>query len=341
MSSLKNTLPNLSHIYIEKDAYDYPLTKTILSRYRLSRVIKINHYKEIFNRSNQNFQLQKSSMKLILAVKPPPYLYPVSPIVQEFDSSKVYYTTPAINCLYNCEYCFLQGMYPSGNLVLFVNEIDFFNSVISEMKKKIDKKPFYLSISYNTDLMAMENIVPICRNWIKFSETVNDLYLEIRTKSGLFSSISDICSNKNTILSWTLSPESVAKKYESTAPPLKSRLKSIISAIDNGWKVRICFDPVLTVDDWQSIYTKFFHDVFSKIKPSSIYDTTIGVFRMNKEHFSRIKKTDINSDLYFHKYENQDGTLSLPKKDLNNVINSLRLELEKYIKKDKIHSWNV
>jgi len=338
---VKNTLPNLSHIYIEKEALGYSLTESILSKYRSSKMIEINNYKEIFNRSNQNFQLQKSSMKLILALKRPPYLYPVSSIVQEFDSPNVYYTTPVINCLYNCDYCFLQGMYPSGNMVLFVNENDFFESTILEIQKRKNKKPLYLSISYNTDLMAMENIIPICRNWINFSKSVADLFLEIRTKSGLFSSISDIPSNENTILSWTLSPESISEKYESTAPPLKSRINSIRSAIKKGWKVRICFDPIITVKDWQSVYTKFFSDIFKKINPDQIYDVTIGVFRMNKEYFNRIKKTDINSDLYFSNYENEDGVLSLPKKYRDNVINLIRFELEKYLNKDKVHSWEI
>lgn len=338
---MKNTLPNLSHIYIEKDAFGYSLTESILSKYRSSKMIEINNYKEIFNRSNQNFQLQKSSMKLILALKRPPYLYPVSSIVQEFDSPNSYYTTPVINCLYNCDYCFLQGMYPSGNMVLFVNENDFFENTIFEIQKRKNKKPLYLSISYNTDLMAMENIIPICRNWINFSKSVSDLLLEIRTKSGLFSSISDIPSNENTILSWTLSPEPISKKYESNAPPLKSRINSIRSAIKKGWKVRVCFDPIITVNDWQSLYSNFFSDIFKKIDPNQIYDVTIGVFRMNKEYFSRIKKTDINSDLYFSNYENDDGVLSLPKKYRDNVINLIRFELEKYLNKDKVHSWEV
>jgi len=338
---VKNTLPKLSHIYIEKDAFGYSLTDSILSKYRSSKMIEINNYKEIFNRANQNFQLQKSSMKLILALKRPPYLYPVSSIVQELDFQNIYYTTPVINCLYNCEYCFLQGMYPSGNMVLFVNENDFFENTILEIQKRKNNEPLYLSISYNTDLMAMENIIPICRNWINFSKSVTDLLLEIRTKSGLFSSISDIRSNENTILSWTLSPEPISKKYESNAPPLKSRINSIRSAIKKGWKVRVCFDPIITVNDWQSVYTKFFSDIFKKINPDQIYDVTIGVFRMNKEYFNRIKKTDINSDLYFSNYENEDGVLSLPKKYRDNVINLIRFELEKYLNKDKVHSWEI
>jgi len=33
-----------------------------------------------------------------------------------------------LNCVYDCEYCYLQGMYPSANIVVFVNFEDFTNA---------------------------------------------------------------------------------------------------------------------------------------------------------------------------------------------------------------------
>ena len=34
-----------------------------------------------------------------------------------------------MNCVFNCEYCYLKGMYPTGNLVLFLNLEDIFEEV--------------------------------------------------------------------------------------------------------------------------------------------------------------------------------------------------------------------
>ena len=68
---------------------------------------------------------------------------------------------------------------------------------------------------------------------------------------------------------------------------------------------------------------------------------TIGVFRMNKEYFNRIKKTDHNSELYYSKYESEDGVLSLPKNYRYNVINLIKYELEKYLNRNKVHSWEI
>ena len=56
---MKNLKPNFSHIYLEKDAIGYPLSELALSKFSESTIVQIDHYKDIFNRKGQNFQLQK------------------------------------------------------------------------------------------------------------------------------------------------------------------------------------------------------------------------------------------------------------------------------------------
>jgi len=65
--------PNFSHIYVERGALDYPLSQIALKKFSKSKVIEVDHYKDIFNRTGQDFQVQKKSMKLILAKKQNPF----------------------------------------------------------------------------------------------------------------------------------------------------------------------------------------------------------------------------------------------------------------------------
>ena len=204
---MKNLKPNFSHIYLEKDAIGYPLSELALSKFSGSTIVQIDHYKDIFNRKGQNFQLQKKSMKLILAIKREPLLYDGSSMIQDYMTPNVYYNTPILNCLYNCDYCFLQGMYDSGNLVVFVNDQEMMGAIDERVSNPIDpSKPTVISISYNTDLLAMENILPLCRRWINYVKGKKDTIIEIRTKSALFNTISDMNPIDNVILSWTLIP---------------------------------------------------------------------------------------------------------------------------------------
>ena len=99
--------------------------------------------------------------------------------------------------LYNCEYCFLQGMYPSGNIVLFVNQDDFQKAVKVKLNQNnLSKEGLTVSISYNTDLLAMEKLFPITRNWIEFASKTINLIIEIRTKSSNYGFIKSVEGTK-------------------------------------------------------------------------------------------------------------------------------------------------
>jgi len=337
---VKNFQPNFSHIYIEESAKNYPLSKLAIEKFSKSTIIEINHYKDVFNRPNQDFQIQKSSMKLILAKKTAPFLYPASEMVQEFGSPNVFYNTPILNCLYNCDYCFLQGMYNSGNMVIFVNENDFMEAITEKMKSlDIIQNPMIVAISYNTDIMAMENILPLASRWIDFARNQKHLVIEIRTKSALFSLIEKSTPSDATILSWTLSPDRISSKFESTSPPFKRRLSSAKNAVERGWQVRLCFDPVILFEGWFEIYTAFFKEVFREIDPKKIRDVTVGVFRMNKDFYKRIKKREPSSELFYQDYEIKDGVVSIEKKVRINSLEKVKKVLKKYLPEDKILVW--
>ena len=337
---MQNFQPNFSHIYLEKDAAVYPLAQLILSKFAKAEILEIDHYKDVFNRPRQDFQLQKASMKLILAKKTEPFLYSASDMVQEYGTPNVFYNTPILNCLYNCDYCFLQGMYPSGNLVVFVNEEDFFNSIKYKLKVLDDpSKPMVVSISYNTDLMAMENIIPVTSRWIEFAKLQKNMRIEIRTKSALFSAIKDIQSSKKVILSWTLSPLEICEKYESTAPPLHLRLKSLKLALESGWPVRLCIDPVLFVNGWEEIYDRFIDMVFHEIKGEQLLDVTLGVFRMNKDYFKRIKKREIKSDLFYSDYAIESNIVTIPINQRESGLSYLKNRIVNHVSLDRILIW--
>ena len=71
--------------------------------------------------------------------------------------------------MYDCEYCYLKGMYPSGNLVIFVNLEDIF----AETKRRLAGRPMYLCVSYDTDLAAVEPITGYVSEWVKFVRAQN------------------------------------------------------------------------------------------------------------------------------------------------------------------------
>ena len=117
----------------------------------------------------------------------------------------------------------------------------------------------------------MENLFPITRNWIEFASKAKNLIIEIRTKSSNYGFIKSVVPSNNVVLSWTISPEVVSKSYEHLAPPLHQRISAIKSAMDKGWKVRLCFDPIMNIENWEKIYSEFFIHVFQTLNLSLIH----------------------------------------------------------------------
>lgn len=329
-----------AHIYIEEQARDYALTTRILKNFPNSIQVDIDNYQEVFHRANQQFVIQKNHLNLILAVKKDGLLYAGSPQCQDYANPNFYYTTPVLNCIYNCSYCFLPGKYSSANLVVFVNQDDFFTAVRQELPKRSDlEKPLFLALSYDTDLMATENRIPISRNWIEFARSEDDLLVEIRTKSCAFSALADVQVTDQVLLAWTLSPQEVIDKYEWLTPSLEQRLTAMNKALAAGWQVRICIDPVMPVDDWEQIYTSFVNRIITILPPDKIYNINIGTFRMNATFFKRIKKLRPDSDLYFRLSAEKGEIVTMPKDLRRRMLAMVRKRLLIYIPKSQIVVW--
>ena len=84
---------------------------------------------EIFGRKKQDIHFQMKYRSLILAKASGELLYKGSPMCQDYGRREFYYTSTMKNCLYDCEYCYLKGMYDCGYIVVFVNIEDIFTAV--------------------------------------------------------------------------------------------------------------------------------------------------------------------------------------------------------------------
>jgi spore photoproduct lyase len=304
MSLLK--LNPFSTIYIEKDVVDYEISKEILAKFTSCDIIEINHYKDVFSRFKNNYKLQKKSLKIILAKKNSNFLYAPSSLIQTKGIDNFFYTSTILNCIYDCQYCFLQGMYPSGYLVIFVNIDDFFAEIIDKLKH-IDK--MFLSISYDSDILALESLGNITSRWIEFANKKENLTLEIRTKSANYSKISYLKPSKNILLNWTLTPSIYIDKFENKTANLNQRVENIKDALKDKCRVGIVIDPIIYSEDYKDIYLEFF-DVISSIEFSKIDSFVIGVFRMSSNHLKIIKKSRLNSSIIYYPYEKKDGVYS-------------------------------
>ena len=321
-----------SHIYVEKDAFKYEMCKSILEGFKNSKVIEIEDYKEVFSKNNQNFELQKRTPKLILAVKKDGFIYEGAKVCESFGNENFYYTSSVLNCIYDCEYCYLQGVYSSANIVVFVNVEEIFNHVENILKEK----SMYICISYDTDLLALENKIGLVKKWYDFVRKHKNLKIELRTKSSNIVFFKGLEANKNFIVAWTISPQEVALANEKGTPNFQSRISCAKKLIESGWSVRICFDPVIKVENFEKVYAEMIDKTFDVIDGEKILDVSIGTFRISKEYLKRMKKNRGNSKVLFYPFECSGGVYSYGEIESKKMIEFMKKNVMKYVEEKKI-----
>ena len=324
---------------MEKAVRDHPRTKRILQRFPNAKIILTDHYKDVFCRKGQNFILQQQSQNLILGTKQGNLIYKGAPVCQSFGNENFYYASCIMNCVYDCEYCYLKGMYPSGNIVVFVNLEDIFD----EVRTRLQEHAIYLCISYDTDMLAMEQITGYTKEWISFAQTQtnlsNPLKIEIRTKSADLRFWQKHSPVPGIIYAVTLSPQAVIDACEHKTPPLCQRLASAREAVQRGFPVRLCFDPMLYCRNWEQQYGEMLRQVFDEIDMDKIEDVSVGTFRVSQDYLKKMRKNQPGSAVVQFPYQNDKGVYHYSKELTTQMEGFLVDNLKDKISEDKIFLW--
>jgi len=278
----------INTIYIEETVRNHHRTREIRDRYRNAQVIYCDRYSEIFNRKAQNFRLQKQNPALILAKKFSNFVLE-SPESYGLGSSQNYYFSHMLNCLYDCRYCFLQGMYRSAYYVLFVNYEDFQTRIAEIVADDANRHPWFFT-GYDCDSLALEPVTNFMKSFYSFFRNHSRANFELRTKSTQVSRLLELHPISNVVVAFSLAPQEISRGLEHRAPSLAKRINAIKKLQDKGWKTGLRFDPVIYVDDYEDIYDRFFDLVFNEIDTSSLHSVSLGPFRMPEAYFKNVNK---------------------------------------------------
>ena len=293
-----------SRIYVERKARAHPESERILTRLAGLPLVEIEDYQELFSRPRQSFSAQKRAPALVLAVKEGTFLYRGSERINSWQQSSVWYNDLIRNCVYDCEYCFLQGMHASAHAVINVNIEDY----LAETRRALVREGrLYLSISYLTDLLGFEPITHYTQRWIEFARNIPNLEVEIRTKSDNWAALRGLAPSGNVVLVWSLSPVQVAATIEHGTASFANRLYSARNAIAQGYRVRLCFDPVVVGPGWEEQYRDCVAETFKRLPAGRIELVSVGGLRMGNDQFSRLRKDDPARSGLFSPVERRNG----------------------------------
>lgn len=297
-------------LYIEKQVADHAHTQDICARFPKATRIHCDRYGEVFNPKSQSFRLQKRRPSLILAHKhhkrvleaPPGY---------GLGSNRNYYFSHMLNCLYDCRYCFLQGMYRSAHYVLFVNYEDFEADIDSILSQASDEPCWFFS-GYDCDSLALEPVSAFVQQFLPFFARRPLAHIELRTKSTQIRSLLKMEPLANAVIAFSFTPQEVYRALEHKVPTLERRLQAMLQLQQAGWQLGLRFDPLIYQHDYQEQYRRLFQQLFSQLHTEQLHSVSLGTFRLPRSYFKNIVQLYPDEPLFAGAFSASNGMMSYP-----------------------------
>jgi spore photoproduct lyase len=194
----------------------------------------------------------------------------------------------ALGCPFSCAWCYLQGtmrMYArkkKPTYRLSVRDDNRFADIERTLRELFrlpyPDEPELLNAGELSDaLMSERGPFPFSRFAVPLFETQERYRLLLLSKSPWIENLVDMGPHNQTVVSFSLNADPVAKRWEK-APPIWRRIEAAARLAQVGYEVRVRIDPIVPYPsaDWLVGYFRLLDDIFTRFRPSRI---TLGSLR--------------------------------------------------------------
>jgi spore photoproduct lyase len=322
-------------LYVEEAAASHPRARGLLARYPRALVVPVGGYGEVFNRGRQSFRLQKRKPSLLLAVK---HGSLVLEAPYGIGGERNFYFSHVLNCLYDCRYCFLQGMYRSAHYVVFVNYEDF-QTAIRKTADRFPGEEVYFFSGYDGDSLALESLTGFAGAFLPFFAENRRLTLELRTKSVAIRPLLAREAFPNCVVAFSFTPDALSRALEHGVPPLVSRIEAVARLARRGWPIGLRFDPLLYTPSYETQYQELFESVFSAIPSESIHSVGFGAFRLPRDYYARMVRLYPEEKLFALPLEDGSGMVSFATEVEEELKSFCRKTLRERVSEERLFAY--
>ncbi|MAE17285.1 MAG: DNA photolyase [Deltaproteobacteria bacterium] len=326
----------INTIYIEDEVSNHPRVVEMTQRFPSAARVPCERYTAVFNLKGQNFRLQKHNPSLMLARKFDNFML-ATPQGYGIGGLHNYYFSHMLNCIYDCRYCFLQGMYRSAHYVVFVNYEDFFGAMDEKLVLHPQENVWFFS-GYDCDSLALEPVTGFTALLFPFLESRPRAMMELRTKSTHIQPLLGRDSLPNVIVAFSFTPAEISSQFEHKVPSVAKRVDAMAKLAAGGWQLGLRFDPLIYEEDFESHYQKLFRQIFERVDSCAVHSVTIGPFRMPRGFFRNMVRLYPEEALLAGTFRNRDGVVSYNADREAAMLNFCIRQLKEYVAPEIIYS---
>lgn len=288
----------IDRLYVERAAEQWPATNEIIKKLEPLETVSIEDYQDLFSRRKTDYLEKRNTRNLFIAVKrgamvkeaPPAYGYGLSDLH--------YYYVHAYNCVYECEYCYLQGYFSSPDLVFFVNHGDALEEMQQIAAAHRGKKRVWFHAGEFSDSLALSHISGELPYYWKFFQDNPDTWLELRTKSVNLSVLRSLPPLPNVVVSFSLATEPQAAAYDRETPSVEQRLAAMQRLRDMGFRLGIHFDPIIYAEDFADKMQVIAGQIRKVVGYGAIEYISVGAVRFAKDVYREARSNYVDSQMF-------------------------------------------
>ncbi|MFC1553854.1 radical SAM protein [candidate division KSB1 bacterium] len=304
---MKSFVPE--YICIDEASLNDEITKNVLNRFPDVRYEVINP--EISGGKSEKPDMDnvtKGKRTLFLQRNRGPFIERC-PGTKDACCCNYYVANLAINCHFDCTYCYLQGYLNSRNITVNTNIEDFFREV-EELYKDLGDSNIRIGTGELADSLAMDEITDFSLNLVPFFTKFDNFLLELKTKGNYTENLLKVDPQGKTVISWSLNPQKIIDTEEYKTSSLIERLDAAKKCNNAGYKIAFHFDPIIRYEGWENDYKEVTEKMFDYVNPDDVLWISLGVLRYTPAGKTviqeRFPKTDI---IYDEMVQCRDGKL--------------------------------
>jgi spore photoproduct lyase len=307
-------------VFIEKDLMSLVKTEDIMSRLPQARICVIDNYEDVFGKLRKPYLLKRMRLDLFLAKKRGDLLKATPPAYGSKDVPRFYFVHQ-YNCIFECEYCFLQGYFDSPDIVCFLNH-DEIAAAIGEKAQVYKNQEVWFHAGEFSDNLALSSLLD---DWAVYWECMAQIpwaRLELRSKSAAIKSLLKLPPLKNIVVSFSLGTAKQVSDFDHKTAPLASRLKAAKQLSEYGYAIGWHFDPIIADENIAADFRQIAEQSFAAVpKPQYI---SIGMLRFSDPVYRAMQRHYPKSQMHHPSIQKHLGSkLSYPSQMRDRVLSQI------------------
>ncbi|MBW8000640.1 MAG: hypothetical protein FVQ80_01285 [Planctomycetes bacterium] len=190
-------------------------------------------------------------------------------------------------CPYYCSYCYLGFVYRKYSPFIKIN-INY-DMMFRQIQKALESSQGKISFNMGEmlDSLALDHITNLTTSLVPFFSNFQNAYLMLLTKSNNIDNLLAVEPNQNIVVSWSINPESICKRYEVGTASMAERIEAAKKCQEHGYRIRFRIDPGIIYQNWKTGYAELIQKLLISTNPENI---TLGMLRLLPGHKQVIKQ---------------------------------------------------